>query len=128
MSTSAPLAEIFSSFQGEGAYVGVRQVFVRLRGCELTCKYCDTTEARSDDGPCRVEREPGSNRWEEVPNPVTVEAAAAMVDELLLMIEPITLGGGKTLFPTDGEAREFRLVSAQTANTGVLVCRYARAS
>lgn len=53
---------------------------------------------------------------------------AAMVDELLLMIEPITLGGGKTLFPTDGEAREFRLVSAQTANTGVLVCRYARAS
>ena len=53
--------------------------------------------------------------------------AADMVDELLLMIEPITLGGGKTLFPTDGEAREFRLESAQTAGTGVLVCRYTRA-
>ena len=27
MSASAPLAEIFSSVQGEGPYVGVRQVF-----------------------------------------------------------------------------------------------------
>ena len=50
--------------------------------------------------------------------------AAEMVDELILMIEPITLGGGKTLFPTDGAARKFELLSAQTAATGVQVCRY----
>jgi dihydrofolate reductase len=50
--------------------------------------------------------------------------AAGLVDELVLMIEPITLGGGKTLFPTDEEARTFELVSAETAATGVLVCRY----
>ena len=49
---------------------------------------------------------------------------AGMVDELLLMIEPITLGGGKALFPNDGEARKFELVSATTAKTGVQVCRY----
>jgi dihydrofolate reductase len=50
--------------------------------------------------------------------------AAQLVDELVLMIEPITLGGGKTLFPNDGEARRFSLNSAETSNTGVLVCRY----
>jgi dihydrofolate reductase len=50
--------------------------------------------------------------------------SAGLVDELLLMIEPITLGGGKTLFPTDGEARRFELVSAETSNTGVQICRY----
>jgi dihydrofolate reductase len=50
--------------------------------------------------------------------------AAELVDELVLMIEPITLGGGKTLFPSDGEARAFELTSATTANTGVQVCRY----
>jgi dihydrofolate reductase len=50
--------------------------------------------------------------------------AAGLVDELLLMIEPVTLGGGKTLFPTDGELRAFELVSAATAATGVQVCRY----
>ncbi len=50
--------------------------------------------------------------------------AAALVDELVLMIEPITLGGGKTLFPNDGQARRFALTSAVTAATGVQVCRY----
>lgn len=50
--------------------------------------------------------------------------AADLVDELLLMIEPITLGGGKTIFAADGEARELTLISAQIAKTGVLVCRY----
>jgi len=49
---------------------------------------------------------------------------AELVDELILMIEPITLGGGKTLFPNDGTARRFELISAQTAATGVQVCRY----
>jgi len=50
--------------------------------------------------------------------------AAGMVDELILMIEPVTMGGGKTLFPTDGQARAFELISATTAATGVQVCRY----
>ena len=50
--------------------------------------------------------------------------ATGLVDELVLMIEPITLGGGKTLFPDDGQAREFVLTSARTARTGVQVCRY----
>lgn len=50
--------------------------------------------------------------------------AAGLVDELVLMIEPVTLGGGKTLFPDDGVAREFVLTSASTARTGVQVCRY----
>jgi dihydrofolate reductase len=50
--------------------------------------------------------------------------AAHLLDELVLFVEPITLGGGKTLFPTDGEARTFELLSSQTTATGVQVCRY----
>jgi dihydrofolate reductase len=50
-----------------------------------------------------------------------------LVDELMLMIEPIILGGGKRIFEDDGEARKFELVSATTANTGVQICRYQRA-
>jgi dihydrofolate reductase len=49
-----------------------------------------------------------------------------LVDELNLMIEPIVLGGGKGIFPADGAARTFELVSATTAKTGVQVCRYTR--
>ncbi|MGH9177071.1 MAG: dihydrofolate reductase family protein [Acidimicrobiales bacterium] len=51
---------------------------------------------------------------------------ADLVDELNLMIEPIILGGGKSVFPADGAARTFELVSTETTRTGVQVCRYER--
>jgi dihydrofolate reductase len=53
--------------------------------------------------------------------------AADLVDELLLTIEPIVLGGGKTIFPANGKALPFELVSTVKASTGAQVCRYVRA-
>lgn len=47
-----------------------------------------------------------------------------LVDEYRLMIEPITLGGGKRIFPEDGKARPLELVSADVAKTGVLICAF----
>ncbi len=49
---------------------------------------------------------------------------AGLVDELLLMIEPVLLGGGKTIFPADGQMRALDLVSVQQSDSGVLVCTY----
>jgi dihydrofolate reductase len=49
---------------------------------------------------------------------------AGLVDEYRLMIEPIILGGGKSIFPTDGTARALELVDVVTASTGVLICTY----
>ncbi len=47
-----------------------------------------------------------------------------LVDEYRLMIEPIVLGGGKSIFPTDGTARPLELVSTTTSSTGVHICTY----
>jgi dihydrofolate reductase len=47
-----------------------------------------------------------------------------LVDEYLLMIEPILLGGGKSIHPSDRQARPLELVSVSQAKTGVLVCSY----
>jgi organic radical activating enzyme len=40
--SSAPVLEVFASIQGEGSFVGEPQVFLRLRGCPLRCRWCDT--------------------------------------------------------------------------------------
>ncbi|MCF6524974.1 dihydrofolate reductase family protein [Streptomyces sp. JJ36] len=45
-----------------------------------------------------------------------------LVDELRLMIMPVLLGGGKKVFPEDGELRTLELVSTVTSGTGVQVC------
>lgn len=50
--------------------------------------------------------------------------AAGLIDEYRLLVEPILLGGGKSVFPTDGERRPLELVSATTSATGVLLCVY----
>jgi 7-carboxy-7-deazaguanine synthase len=39
------VTEIFASIQGETSYVGLPFAFVRLTGCNLRCRYCDTTYA-----------------------------------------------------------------------------------
>ena len=42
----ARIAEIFESFQGEGLYLGEKQIFVRFFGCNLSCRFCDTKQDR----------------------------------------------------------------------------------
>ncbi|PWS48994.1 deaminase [Streptomyces sp. FT05W] len=47
-----------------------------------------------------------------------------LADELRLMIMPVIVGGGKTIFPGDGALRPLALVSTAISGTGVHVCTY----
>ncbi|MEU8887394.1 dihydrofolate reductase family protein [Streptomyces sp. NPDC048442] len=47
-----------------------------------------------------------------------------LADELRLIVMPVLLGGGKSIFPADGGLRPLELVSTVTSEAGVHVCTY----
>ncbi|GAA3303784.1 dihydrofolate reductase family protein [Streptomyces cinereospinus] len=54
--------------------------------------------------------------------------AEELVDELRLIVMPVVLGGGKSIWPDDGTKTAFDLVSATASDTGAQVCVYRRAT
>ena len=52
------IKEIFESIQGEGPYVGYKQLFIRFCNCNLKCNYCDTEFSSENDykeyNPCEL--------------------------------------------------------------------------
>lgn len=45
------VVEKFVSINGEGTRAGELAVFIRMKGCNLNCAYCDTTWANQPDAP-----------------------------------------------------------------------------
>lgn len=93
------LIEIFSSIQGEGKYVGCRQVFVRLEGCNLDCKYCDTENTPGSHARCDVETYAGSREFAKLPNPRSAEQTAMEINRLCKEVphQAVSFTGGEPL-------------------------------
>jgi organic radical activating enzyme len=95
------LAEIFASFQGEGAQVGRRQIFLRLAGCNLRCRYCDTPDSleRVADYAVLSERS-GRRRF---PNPAAVAEVIGHVRALAFEapVDGVAITGGEPLLQAD---------------------------
>jgi len=98
VSRTGYLAEIFSSVQGEGLLVGCRQIFVRFRGCNLHCAYCDTAESRVGEGTCRIQEHAHRSSFRCLENPVPVdETMQAILDLELPLHHSLSLTGGEPL-------------------------------
>ena len=54
MSDLIKIKEIFASIQGEGPFVGYKQLFIRFCGCNLICNYCDTDYRTVDSTEYRI--------------------------------------------------------------------------
>ena len=97
------IIEIFSSVQGEGKYVGYRQVFVRFEGCNLSCRYCDTENQVDAHAVCRVEDGAGSRHFLQAANPLTIEAAGGYINGFLQAVphQAVSFTGGEPLLHAD---------------------------
>lgn len=96
----AEMTEIFSSVQGEGLLVGLRQIFLRFCGCNLSCAYCDTPTTIAPE-PCMVELTPGRRDFVPVENPVPFEKVYTLIEGWLKgwpgVHDSISLTGGEPL-------------------------------
>lgn len=102
--SDAQLTEIFSSIQGEGLYVGERQVFVRFSGCNLSCGYCDTPQAISINKEYKIEATPGQHDFKMHLNPCTADELVAHVNSLChpkKAVHSVCLTGGEPLLQVD---------------------------
>lgn len=101
------VAEVFRSYQGEGLLLGARQVFVRLSGCEVGCRYCDTEWALSSVASVAVPKRAGESAGESadekesqrLDNPLTVQ-------QVLDLVERVDGGGAASVSLTGGEPLE----------------------
>jgi len=87
---------MFVSVQGEGPYVGYRQLFVRFPKCNLNCLYCDTPKDWENDKKCHVEKSPGSGEFEEIDNPLSVSQVTDII-AAQKRIHSVSLTGGEPL-------------------------------
>ena len=49
-----PVTEHFVSINGEGPHAGEAALFIRFRGCDLCCSYCDTRWSCTNDAPAEM--------------------------------------------------------------------------
>jgi organic radical activating enzyme len=96
---NASLSEIFSSRQGEGPYVGETMTFVRFGHCALNCKWCDSPDSLTHQTVFQVETPPTSEKFNKLPNPVSI----VKLNELLLNFHDpyLSITGGEPLEQVD---------------------------
>ena len=96
--STVKLVEIFSSIQGEGLFVGCRQVFVRLAGCNISCQYCDTRDSFVVPATARIETAAAGRIFENITNPVPMTDLVSAVERLCRSPHhSVSLTGGEPL-------------------------------
>jgi len=107
------VAELFVSLQGEGPAAGYPAFFVRLAGCNLACRWCDTPYARQPEAGKEMALAEILTRFQESRlSQVLITGGEPLLQEgVYVLIEKILSLGGRVFLETNGSLSLKRLPS-----------------
>ncbi len=113
------ISEIFSSIQGEGKYVGCRQLFIRFIGCNMRCPYCDTNDLAHDGSvPCVLEPVRGYTGALTLRNPLSLDEVMPYITYRLQQPHhSISITGGEPLL----QVKIIRELAEKLKSAGITV-------
>lgn len=88
----ANIKEVFVSIQGEGLWIGERQVFIRFSGCNLSCHFCDTKDALIEAKECSLFEK-------KIENPISTDTLKDKIKKKTF--HSMSLTGGEPLLQID---------------------------
>lgn len=96
------VSEIFASIQGETSFVGLPFSFVRLTGCNLRCRYCDTTYAYDDGDEFSLEEVVSRVSFFGIPRVTVTGGEPLLQPEAFSLVSTLLDGGRTVLVETNG--------------------------
>ena len=97
-----PVVEKFVSINGEGARAGELAAFIRLKGCNLRCPYCDTKWAYREDAPFEMMSEDELCAFAKGVKNVTITGGEPMLHALSPLVKALILCGHLVEIETNG--------------------------
>ena len=111
-----PVVEKFISINGEGAHAGELAVFIRFRSCNLSCSYCDTCWANTENAHAEYESVEELAAWvaeTEVRNVTLTGGEPLLQKECGALAELLIKNGCRVEIETNGSISLERLASAE---------------
>ena len=105
MSMTYPVVEKFISINGEGTKAGMLAAFIRMKGCNLRCNYCDTSWANVPECPCEQLTASEILSWlkeSDVKNVTLTGGEPLLIPDIFSLIEIIGQAGMEVEIETNG--------------------------
>ena len=120
------ISEIFTSIQGESTFCGLPCTFIRVAGCNLRCKYCDTTYALEGGEEFKLEHILNNVRETGVSLVEITGGEPLLQEECYLLIQFLLEDGYDVLLETNGsvsmekvDSRVVKIVDIKCPGSGM---------
>jgi 7-carboxy-7-deazaguanine synthase len=120
------ISEIFESLQGESSFTGFPFFFIRLAGCNLRCRYCDTKYAYDNGRECSVEELVKTVKKSWIKRVLITGGEPLIQENVYYLIEKLLINKFKVFVETNGSVlldkiplKVVKIVDIKTPSSGM---------